>query len=104
MSFNVTAKSRRSEYRLQAMIVFLVSLDKHIFSFNRADRLSAYNPPSASTHDSTEPATNMFHAGTRPLQSAHPSIPGKVNQLRGASSDLREQVKDALRSLQSHNI
>ncbi len=71
----------------------------------QADWSSAYNPPSASTPDPAEPDMNSLELPT--WESSHfgnTSIAAKAFHTDRATLSLREQVKDALRSLKLHNI
>ncbi len=79
-------------------------LSRDGFTFAQADCVPAYNPPSASTPDPGESSGDVVEAPLNRFQFAHPPAATKVNQPASAILFLREQVKDALRSLGSHNI
>jgi Putative zinc-finger domain len=67
------------------------------------DLYSAYNPPSASTPDANN--SNMdLNQPVNVLSHADTSFSRKTSDLDDGPSPLREQAKDALRSLANHNI
>lgn len=70
----------------------------------RTNWLSAYNPPSASTPDHADPDLRSVHSYTNGSHPVNPSKTKEMDHPNKSTFILREQVKDALRSLMPHNI